>query len=109
MFLYNNRRGALAKWKQKRGPHATYGSLIRVFEYAGYKDLADFVKQITLDLPDSGLYYYMYVRSANCIVCSISAGFHTEYFVGGGREKVYGAVCVGVVSTQCTCISMYAS
>ena len=59
LFLYNNRSEALQIWKYTHGSDATYGNLIRVFERAGYKDLADFVKRITSDLPDSGLYYYM--------------------------------------------------
>ena len=41
------RRAALELWKQKRGSDATYNNLIKVFETAGYKDLAEFVKRIT--------------------------------------------------------------
>ena len=40
------RRAALEKWKQKLGSDATYNNLIRVFEQAEYKDLADFVRNI---------------------------------------------------------------
>ena len=48
------RRAALHLWKQKYGPEATYANLIRVFEIAGYRNMADNVRQII----SSGLWYY---------------------------------------------------
>ena len=40
------RREALELWKQRLGSDATYNNLIRVFENAGYRDLADFIRKI---------------------------------------------------------------
>ena len=40
------RREALKLWKQKFGSNATYRTLIRAFERAGYKQYADQVKQV---------------------------------------------------------------
>ncbi len=34
------------KWKQKLGTNATLKKLISVFEHAGYKDFADYVRQM---------------------------------------------------------------
>ena len=53
-FYLQYRRAALSRWKQKNGSNATYANLIRVFEIAGYRDMADNVRQII----SSGLWYY---------------------------------------------------
>ena len=40
------RREALKLWKQQLGSDATYNKLIRVFERAGYKEYADYVRKV---------------------------------------------------------------
>ena len=42
------RRKALEMWKQKHGSAATYNNLIKVFEQAGFKGYAEFVKGLLM-------------------------------------------------------------
>ena len=37
----------MQKWKQRNGSEATYSELIKIFERAGYKNLADEVRKLT--------------------------------------------------------------
>ena len=37
----------MQKWKQRNGSEATYSKLIKIFERAGYKNLADEVRKLT--------------------------------------------------------------
>jgi hypothetical protein len=55
------RRAALKLWKQKLGSGATYIRLIKVFERAGYKDLADVVRST------AGNNFYFTLNSESCI------------------------------------------
>ena len=44
------RRAALQEWRQKLGTKATYKNLIEVFEQAGYKAYAEFVKDLVKNM-----------------------------------------------------------
>ena len=60
-------------WKQKYGSNATYNNLIEVFERAGYKDLADSVREML------GPGIYMFIISIVVIIMPI---FNDKLIIG---------------------------
>ena len=42
----------MQKWKEKQGSEATYKKLIKIFEHAGYKLYADFIKSLVSTCSD---------------------------------------------------------
>ena len=46
-IMFACRREALLMWKERNGPDATYNNLIRIFEGAGNRECADFIRKLT--------------------------------------------------------------
>ena len=71
----------MKKWKEKCGASATYGSLIGVFERAGYQNYADAIRHILREPKISGINIYILF----CNNIQYTSTLHTHFsLIGSG-------------------------